>query len=126
MAVMICSVFPDVQQAMQAGPAFIMPLMIFSGFYVNISSIGWWFRWISYISPVRYGFSAVIQNEMDGLVFDCDQDATVCVRTGEQVVRQLSLENDPSIGSNLAILVGILVGFLFGAFFFMFKTNKRR
>lgn len=67
---MICSVFPDVQQAMQAGPAFLLPLMVFSGFYVNLSGLGWWFRWISYISPVRYGYGAVIKNEMDGLTFD--------------------------------------------------------
>lgn len=126
MAVMICSVFPDVQQAMQAGPAFIMPLMVFSGFYVNLSSLGWWFRWISYISPVRYGYAAIIKNEMDGLVFHCNTGASSCIRTGDQVIRSLGIENDPGVGVNLLILLGILGGFLLGAFYFMWKTTRKK
>ena len=47
LSICICSVFPDVQVAMQAGPAFVLPMMVFAGFYVKLNTIGWWFRWIS-------------------------------------------------------------------------------
>lgn len=126
LAVCICSYFPTIEQVMQFGPAFIMPLMIFSGFYVQIDSIGWWFRWISYWSPIRFGFSSAIQNEMKGLEFSChDAEGSACVRTGEQQLELLGFDDDPSVGLNIGILVILLGGFLMLAFTFMWRTTRK-
>ena len=119
--------FPDVQQAMQAGPAFILPLMLFSGFYIQLHSIGWWFRWISYISPIRWGFVALIKNEMKGLLFECPSPPLACpAPNGEAVITALGLDSEPSIALNLFIMLILLGGFLIGAFSFMWLTTKKR
>ena len=66
------------------------PLIVFSGFYINLESIGWWFRWISYISPVRYGCTAVFRNELEGHEFSCPPALEHCpVPSGEFVSRWL-------------------------------------
>jgi ABC-type multidrug transport system permease subunit len=36
------------------------------------ATLGWWFRWISYISPMKYGFVALIKNEFSGLLLTCN------------------------------------------------------
>jgi hypothetical protein len=51
---------------------FLLPLMVFSGFFINIDSIPVWFSWIQYLSPMRYGFVALAQNELDGLPIKCE------------------------------------------------------
>lgn len=127
LAIWICALFPDVQQAMQAGPALLIPLMVFSGFYINLESIGWWFRWLSYVSPVRYGYVGVMKNEMSGLVFSCDNtNGQPCrVQTGDQDLSLLSMENEPSVGFSIGILSILLGGFLIFAQLILLKTTKR-
>jgi hypothetical protein len=53
-------------------PMFLLPLMVFSGFFINIDSIPVWFSWIQYLSPMRYGFVALAQNELSGLDIKCE------------------------------------------------------
>jgi len=127
LAVCICSVFPDVQVAMQAGPAFILPLMVFSGFYVSLDSLGWWFRWFSYISPVKYGYVALLRNEMEGQTFSCPPAPQECFApTGEDAIANQGLTDQPDIGLDLFILLALLGGYLLFAFLFMWKTSKRK
>ena len=90
-----------------------------------MGSLGWWFKWIAYISPVRYGFGSVIKNEMYGLTFSCEPGQS-CIPTGEDQIRLLSIEDDPSVGLNIGILVILVGAFLMGAFAFMYRTTKRR
>lgn len=33
----------------------------YGGLFVNLSSIGWWFRWISYISVFQWGFEGNVE-----------------------------------------------------------------
>jgi ABC-type multidrug transport system permease subunit len=125
-AVMICSAFPEVQQAMQFGPMFMLPLLVFSGLYVNLTTLGWYFRWLAYISPIRYGYGAVIKTEMDGLEFTCEAGASSCIKTGAQVIRGLGIADDPTAGQNLMILTGVLMFYLSAGYFFMWRTTKKR
>lgn len=123
----MASFFPELEQVMAAGPAILMPLMVFSGLYVQLPSLGWWFRWISYISPIRWGYSSLIQNEMRGLEFDCNADPRLaCTRTGEQQLAIMGLNTDPSIGYEILILAGIFVGFIMLAFTFMWRTTRKK
>lgn len=43
-------------------PIFIMPLVLFSGFYKNNQDIPMWIGWIQYISPIKYSFIGFITN----------------------------------------------------------------
>ena len=56
------SFFKDVRKASAMAPAFLLPLMIFSGLYNQLNSIPVWIRWMQYISPFRYGLHALLLN----------------------------------------------------------------
>ena len=40
----------------QVAPPLILPLMIFSGMFINTDSIPVYFDWIKYISPIKWAF----------------------------------------------------------------------
>jgi ABC-type multidrug transport system permease subunit len=61
----------DSGTAISLTPIVIMPFMIFSGFFVNSDNVPPYFIWIEYISFVKYGFRALVLNEMQGLKFTC-------------------------------------------------------
>ena len=39
-----------------AAPPLILPLMIFSGFFINSDSMPVWLMWLRYLSPMYYAF----------------------------------------------------------------------
>ncbi|KAF2360834.1 ABC transporter-like [Trinorchestia longiramus] len=49
-----------VQEAVFLGPASIVPMLLFSGFFIQFSTIPVYMRWITYLSFVRYGFEGVV------------------------------------------------------------------
>lgn len=55
--------FSDVRIAVDVVPLFIIPVLLFAGFFINSDSIPIWIRWIQWISPMRFGFEAMVWNE---------------------------------------------------------------
>ena len=55
----LASVFPDIAVALLAAPLIIMPLMMFSGFFLNTESTPVYFMWVPWISPMKYAFTAM-------------------------------------------------------------------
>ena len=43
-------------------PIALIPFILFSGFFKNSANLAPWVGWIQYISPIKYGFSAWVQN----------------------------------------------------------------
>lgn len=113
--------FNDLAVALAIVPLILLPLMIFSGLFINLNDTPYIFYWIPYISPMKYAFSAVIQNEMDGLEFNCYLNGTFTVGAGcpvpngEVQVENLSL-GGLSIGANIVIVFAFMVVFLLLAY----------
>ena len=72
-----------------------LPLMLifilFSGFYANTSLIPVWLRWLQWISPMRYTYSALVLNQFSGLNFTCSEPIG-CIPNGE--VRERERERE--------------------------------
>ena len=58
------SVITDAKSVSVAVPIFLIPFVLFSGYFKNSGNIPSWIGWIQYISPLKYGFAAVTINEM--------------------------------------------------------------
>ncbi|KAJ9505495.1 hypothetical protein QJQ45_028204, partial [Haematococcus lacustris] len=127
--IFVSCLFADINVALAVMPMFLMPLMIFSGFFVNSSTLGWWFRWISYISPMKYGFIALAKNEFSGLQILCEPSDTGCgaggVRTGESVITLLGFDDLGNVGFNAGILFLITGGFLLAAYVALWAAVRR-
>jgi ABC-type multidrug transport system permease subunit len=59
--------FKDVKVASGVLPIFIMPLVLFSGFYQNRGNMMIWISWLEYLSPLKYAYEAVMVNQYENL-----------------------------------------------------------
>jgi ABC-type multidrug transport system permease subunit len=108
--------FSDITMALVVLPLILLPLMMFSGLFVNMGSLPVYFSWIKWVSPMKYAYSALMKNEYQGLVFSkCDPRHEAC--NGELVLEQMSMNGGLSIGENIGTLFAIyvilmIIGFL--------------
>ena len=63
MGLFLACIFPDIAVALVVAPMLIMPLMMFSGFFLNPESTPTYLTWVEWISPMKYAFSALAQVE---------------------------------------------------------------
>ena len=126
--------FPDINVAMAVMPMFLLPLMVFSGFFVQSDSIPVYFRWIQWISPMHYGFVALCLNEFTGLNIYCTESQGCAPGySGTTVLANLGFV-DPatgepskgSIGWNAGLLTALCGGFLLLAFVALMLTTRTR
>jgi ABC-type multidrug transport system ATPase subunit/ABC-type multidrug transport system permease subunit len=67
----IVNLIPNQQVALQVFPVLFMPLMIFSGFYLNKDNTPPYFIWVQYISFIKWAFQAIMLNEFTDVAFHC-------------------------------------------------------
>ena len=60
------SIFNKEETAVSIAPVIMQPIILFGGQFANAGNIQSWISWFQYISPVRYGFEAVVVNEFEG------------------------------------------------------------
>lgn len=96
---------------------FLLPLMVFSGFFVNSDTLPAYFMWISYISPMRYGFIALAKNEFAGLELRCTAEQQ-CPEgySGDDVLQLMGFDDKGSVGENNGILFAMMMGLLLIAY----------
>lgn len=70
----LACLFSDVALALMVAPMVILPFMMFSGFFLNPESSPVWLLWLEWISPMKYAFSALAQNEFTNLTLYCTDD----------------------------------------------------
>jgi ABC-type multidrug transport system permease subunit len=66
LGIFIGTIFKNDQTAIVFGPMLLLPMVLFSGFNVNLNTIYVWLRWIQWINPVRYTIEILVRNEFDG------------------------------------------------------------
>ncbi|KAF9760827.1 ABC transporter G family member 7 [Nosema granulosis] len=79
----ISTVSPAANIAQIIGSTFILLFTVYSGAFNSTSTIPAWLRWMIYISPAYYAYTALLQNQLNGTAF-IDNNGSVV--TGEQVI----------------------------------------
>eukprot|EP00123_Amoebidium_parasiticum_P014061 comp22305_c0_seq1/m.33111 comp22305_c0_seq1/g.33111 ORF comp22305_c0_seq1/g.33111 comp22305_c0_seq1/m.33111 type:complete len:668 (-) comp22305_c0_seq1:89-2092(-) len=126
LGILAASTFPSIQAAMAVLPMAIMPLMLFSGFYVQSNSVPVYFTWIQWLSPIKYSFQALALNEFDGLVLPCPPNSPRCISSGDYVIEMLAF-NSMSISVCIAVLFALLCStVILGAVALYFTVCRRR
>ncbi|KAF4451298.1 putative ABC1 transport protein [Fusarium austroafricanum] len=60
-----------VHQALVPAAIFIIGLVIYAGFVLQIRNMKDWLRWINYVNPIAYAYESLVANEFSGRSFQC-------------------------------------------------------
>lgn len=96
-----------IEAGVYLGPVTTIPVVLFSGFFVNFSAIPEYFRWITYLSYVRYGFEGAMLS-----VYGYDRDKLQCTeiychfRSPKKFLEEMSMDK-----ANFWVDVGALCAF---------------
>ncbi|KAG7390461.1 hypothetical protein PHYBOEH_007031 [Phytophthora boehmeriae] len=105
LAYMVSCLCPRVDIAPLIGMAFIMPFMLFGGLLINSDDCPDYFVWIQYISPIKYGFEAVMKIFWDAVPsIECNAD-NCTARTGYEVLESYSMTSRSALGDALLLLL---------------------
>lgn len=62
LGLMLGSMITDAKSVSIVTPIILLPFFLFSGYFKNSENLSSWNGWIEYISPIKYGFAAFLQN----------------------------------------------------------------
>ena len=112
LGMLISALLPSVEAAPQLAPLVVILMLIFSGYFLNLSDIPDWIGWIKWISFIRYAFEALMTNEFKDAQFTCTDSSgrpvPVCL-DGNMYLAQLNFEN--TIAFSCAMLGVLAVAF---------------
>lgn len=93
-------------------PLITICLFILGGFYIPFNILNPALKWASWLSIARYGFSALIINEYQGRIIECDatSKAASCPLTGSEVIASFGIAGAwESLWLNVAMLAAIQI-----------------
>ncbi|RLN92145.1 hypothetical protein BBJ28_00019386 [Nothophytophthora sp. Chile5] len=111
------------------GTLILLPFLLFGGLFINTRDCPDYFVWIVYISPIKYGFEAMMKIFWTRVpAIACDLSVENCTAvTGEQVLQNLSVSSRSVLADGLIILainIGFrTVGFL--SLWYKLRTKSR-
>ncbi len=65
---LLAAVVPDPAITIALSPVAMIPFMLVTGFFLNLQSIPPYLLWLTYISPHKYVFAAMMQNQFGSIV----------------------------------------------------------
>ena len=69
---------PNVNIATAIGPAFILPFLLFGGFFTNPELVPSWLSWIEHISWFNYANEILFVNQWEGYQIECEDGQGLC------------------------------------------------
>lgn len=106
---MISCISGSIDTALSISAPFIIPFMIFGGFFLNKNSIPVYFIWLRYLSWFLYGNELLAINQWDGMSeIACDPSIPVgCRKDGDVVLEELNFDkvNKIVVGYSLFIII---------------------
>jgi ABC-type multidrug transport system ATPase subunit/ABC-type multidrug transport system permease subunit len=80
----ISTISPAANIAQIIGSTFILLFTVYSGAFISTSTIPSWLRWLVFVSPAYYAFTALLQIQLNGTTFT-QGGSTI---SGEEVIKQ--------------------------------------
>ncbi|KAI8319147.1 hypothetical protein GQ54DRAFT_293323 [Martensiomyces pterosporus] len=121
---MVGSAVESLEIGFVIAPAVLTIQLLFGGLFANPHSITPVLRWIRWVNPVQYAFSAFAQNEFSGMTFSC-LAGTQCYSTGEQVLQTYSLLRFTIYQDVLFLLLLGAVDYAIGYAFLRWKAKPK-
>lgn len=109
MGLMLGSMINDAKSVSAMTPALLLPFILFSGLFKNQGNFPAWIGWIQYISPIKYGFSAYLQNEV--------------IYVAKSNIDRMNF--DIGLWASIGILAGIGIGFRLISLFFLWLLRAK-
>ncbi|PIA15045.1 hypothetical protein COEREDRAFT_75456 [Coemansia reversa NRRL 1564] len=99
---LMASLFSNMGTILAALPAMFLPFLLFGGLLVNSGNSTVWLRWLQWVSPIKYGYTAMMKNQFSGYVVDG-------MPIGDSYLEEVNL-GSMSIGVNIimVIVIGLL------------------
>ena len=63
MSLMLGCALPDVRAAMQLSPVVFVPQLLFAGFFIKITQIPVFLRWVQYLCSLKFAMNLFMLNE---------------------------------------------------------------
>ena len=63
LGLLLGSLIADAKVISAVMPLIILPFVLISGFFKNLDNLPGWVGWIQYLSPLKFGFGALVLNE---------------------------------------------------------------
>jgi ATP-binding cassette subfamily G (WHITE) protein 1 len=126
MGTLAASVFKTVEVALVILPLLLIPMMIFSGLMINNKTIPVYFKWIRYVSPTQYAYTAAMKNEYTGDLVVGKSMAGTSI-TGNQLLKEMAMDEDLDVWGNvIALLISyiVLLSASFVALYFISRRKK--
>ncbi|XP_011553839.3 ATP-binding cassette sub-family G member 1 isoform X1 [Plutella xylostella] len=96
-----------IETGVYLGPVTTIPVVLFSGFFVNFNAVPEYFKWLTYLSYVRYGFEGAMLS-----VYGFDREKLQCseaychFRSPKKFLEEMTMDK-----ANFWVDVGALAGF---------------
>ncbi len=62
LGLLLGSVITDEKDVSTVLPVFLLPMIVFSGFFKNRADLPGWIGWFEYLSPNKYSFIGLLEN----------------------------------------------------------------
>eukprot|EP00826_Nyctotherus_ovalis_P005864 TRINITY_DN11337_c0_g1_i5.p2 TRINITY_DN11337_c0_g1~~TRINITY_DN11337_c0_g1_i5.p2 ORF type:complete len:138 (-),score=23.91 TRINITY_DN11337_c0_g1_i5:206-619(-) len=125
-ALLVGAFITDRESLINIGPLLNMPLMMLSGFFVNLDDVVpvlWPFQWIS---SLKYTFNIMLRTEFernDDLKYEIVEGGVTRYPDTDELLDQVGV--DLSLGTSFGCLVALYVGFLVLALIALMFTTRR-
>ncbi|KAJ2726258.1 hypothetical protein GGI07_000735 [Coemansia sp. Benny D115] len=110
--------FADLTTVNTAIPGLFLPFLLFGGLFVNTGNSTVWLRWIQWVSPLKYSYTATMKNQFTGYTIDG-------VPMGDEYLKEVNL-GPFSIGANIVMVLVIALAAWSSAYLALARLTMKR